>query len=333
MGVVPDITWGTSRADIDRTVAALAESRVAWARINVSWSGGEPTSKGALNEGYLSDVDYAVARLRAAGIQALMPVSDGVPFWASADPSKSRTTSGTTYNKYWKPLSYLDYADFVRRLVLRYRPLGVSTFEIWNEPNLARFWPSGPNAADYVAMMRATYPVIKAAAPDSTVLMGGLSKSDYTFLEQMYDAGAARYMDAVNVHPYTGAVDPTWCWNEAGTARKAKDALCGLREIRSTMVSRGDAAKPLWVTEFGWSTYTGTYGVSEAKQADYYEKAFALMTGYGDIAVALAYNFRNNYWSNNAQDDMEANYGHLRTDFSPKPSLAVLRKWASASPR
>lgn len=53
--------------------------------------------------------------------------------------------------------------------------MGVHTFEIWNEPNYAQFWPSAPNAAEYVTMLKAGYAAVKTADPGATVLMGGLS--------------------------------------------------------------------------------------------------------------------------------------------------------------
>ena len=88
VGMVADLSWGISRADMDRSVAMMRDAGVAWARVNVSWSGGEPAAKGALNQGFLADIDYAVTQARAAGIQVLMPIADGVPYWASADPAR-----------------------------------------------------------------------------------------------------------------------------------------------------------------------------------------------------------------------------------------------------
>ena len=43
----------------------------------------------------------------------------------------------------------------------------------------------------------------------STVLLGGLSKSDFAYLEAVYRAGGGDYFDAVAVQPYTYGVDPT----------------------------------------------------------------------------------------------------------------------------
>ncbi len=80
-----------------------------------------------------------------------------------------------------------DYADFVDFVVRRYSPLGVTHYEIWNEPDHTRFWPSGVNAADYTSMLRPGHAAVKAANnPAATVLMGGLSKGDHYYLDQLY---------------------------------------------------------------------------------------------------------------------------------------------------
>jgi hypothetical protein len=331
VGVVADITWGTSQGDVDRTVAAMATAGVRWVRANVAWSGAEPDTKGVLNEGYLLQIDYAVNRARAAGIEVLMPFSDGVPYWASADPAKFRDAAGGHWNKYWRPTSPADYADFARTMVSRYHGLGVHAFEVWNEPNTSKFWPSGPDAVSYSTLLAAAYPAIKTADPAATVLVGGLSKNDYDYVAQLYAAGAGPFFDALAVHPYTGVADPTWCWNEGTTTKLAKDAFCGIEEVRNTMVANGDSAKGIWLTEFGWSTNTGAYGVSEATQADFLTKAFTKAASYPYVQTAFWYNFRNNYWLN-APADYEANLGLLRVDFSAKPAYTAMQSWTGATP-
>lgn len=331
VGAVGDITWGASPAAVDTTVASMAAAGIGWVRANVAWSGAEPDAKGVLNQAWLLQVDSAVTRARAAGMQVLMPIADGVPYWASADPAKYGDGSGNHWNKYWRPANPADYADFVRTMVTRYQALGVHTYEVWNEPNTSTFWPSGPSATEYAGLLAAAHPAIKAADPSATVVLGGLSKNDYDYLAQLYTAGAAPYFDAVAVHPYTGIVDPTWCWNEASSMKLAKDAFCGIEEVRRTMVAAGDTAKSMWLTEFGWSTSTGTYGVSETVQADFLVKAMdKIRSSYPYVRGAFWYNFRNNFWLDNAPADYEANLGLLRVDFTPKPAYTALQAWTGA---
>jgi aryl-phospho-beta-D-glucosidase BglC (GH1 family) len=55
----------------------------------------------------------------------------------------------------------------------RYKPDGVTTFEIWNEPNNASFWQPRPNPAAYTADLIAAYAAIKKASPSAFVISGG----------------------------------------------------------------------------------------------------------------------------------------------------------------
>ena len=319
VGAVTDLTWGISRTDMERTVSALSAAGVRWVRLNVSWSGVERDGKGVLNTGWLAEIDAAVRMARAAGLQVLMPISDGVPYWASADPAKS----GGSWNKYWKPVSMADYGDFVSFVTRRYSPLGVNHYEIWNEPNHPHFWPSGINAVDYVPMLKAGYQAVKAANPAAVVLMGGLSKGDHYYLQQLYAAGARPYMDVINVHPYTGTVAPTECWTDRN-GRKAVDAFCSIEEVRNVMVANGDGAKALWLTELGWSSYAGTWGVTEAQQAQYLTDAYTWLGSRTYVSHAFWYSFRNTYWLNDDPTEWEANAGLLRTNFTTKPAYTAL---------
>ncbi len=88
---------------------------------------------------------------------------------------------------------------------------------------------------------------------------------------------------------------------------------------------------PLWLTEFGWSTNTGAYGVTEAKQAEYLEAAFAKLAEWPYVEVAFWYTFRNVFFRGEDPADWEANTGVLRVDFSPKPAFAALRAAARPS--
>ncbi len=329
VGVVSDLTWYMSRPDMDRSIAMMGDAGVQWVRASMNWATLEPNSKGVLDPWWMPELDYAVQKARAAGLQVLMPISDGVPYWASADPARYTDAAGQHWNKQWKPGTFQDYADFATTIVNRYKAFGVHSYEVWNEPNYERFWPSGPNPADYTAMLRATYPAIKQADPSATVVMGGLSGNDYTFLQGVYNAGGGAYFDVAAVHPYTNNVDPTQCWYEPGTTRYAKFAFCGIEEVHNTMLANGDS-RNLWLTEMGWSTSNLVNGVSEAAQADYLTKAFTKVESYPYVANSFWYSFRNNWWTNNDPTDLEANYGIVRIDFSLKPAYNALKAYATA---
>jgi len=317
--MVTDLTWGISRADMDRTVAMLRTAGVRSVRLNVGWSGVERDGKGVLNTGWLAELDAAISKARAAGLEVLIPIGDGVPYWASGDPAKS----GGSWNKMWKPTRMSDYGDFVDFVVRRYSPMGVNHYEIWNEPNHPYFWPSGVNAASYTEMLRAGSLAVRTANPLATVVLGGLSASDSTYMQALYTAGAGPLFDVAAIHPYTGAVSPLECWTDA-SGRKAKDAFCGIEAVRDVMVANGDSAKSMWLTELGWSTTTSAYGVSEAQQATNLTDAYTWLSSRPYVTNTFWYGFRNTYWLADDAANYEANTGVLRTTYAAKPAYTAL---------
>jgi polysaccharide biosynthesis protein PslG len=334
-GTVPDVTWGTSRADIDRTVVEMQAAGVKWIRANISWKELEPDVKGSYDPYWLGEFDYAISKARAAGIQVIIPLSDSVPYWASADPQKyTDGRGGKHWNTAYRPARMEDYADAFRFVVDRYSDMGVNVYEVWNEQNTTRFWPSGPNPSEYTEMLAAAYPAIKSANSQATVLFGGVAQNDYRFLEAVYASGGGRYFDAVATHVYPKA-EPTQCWSEGG--RLSRHALCGVEEIRKAMVANGDSAKQVWLTEFGYATCVNSsaacwdMGVTETQQAEYLTRSFQQLSSYPWISTVLWYGFRNVYWLRDDANDLEASFGLMRTDFSPKPALAAFRAYATGA--
>lgn len=324
VGVVADLTWGATPFEQDRTTAEIRASGARWVRLSIQWKNIEQALPGVYDVWWLAHVDRAVALANAAGLNVLMLVYDA-PAWASG--SAARTT----------PRDPADYARFLGFVADRYRGR-IQAYEIWNEQNLARFWTS-PSASAYTQLLRAAYPAVKAADPAATVVFGGLSTSDYGYVEAAYAAGAKGYFDAMAVHPYTycgtGSPDEV---RRGGDGRITRDSFLGYREVRASMLARGDD-RPIWITEFGWNTSTASCdpaagrwqgGVSEAAQATHLARAYQLFAADAYVGPAFAYNFRNNYWQGDA-DEPEARYGLVRTDFSPKPALEALRAAAAAT--
>ncbi len=337
VGVVPDITWGQPRSVVDREVGLLQEAGVEWVRANVNWRYAEP-SQGQIDQGLLAEYDYAVSKARAAGINVLMMIGgNDVPYWASGDPNKYTDSSGQHWDKRYPPGNMAHYADLVSFTVAHFSPMGVSDYEIWNEPNLDAFWSPRPNASRYVDMLRAAYPAAKAASPDANVILGGLSKNDFVFLEQVYAAGGGDYFDAVAVHPYAFKEAPSTTWDgrdDWGPMQKGDpdriswNCFPGVKEVRASMVANGDSEKKIWATEFGWSVTSQTDGVSPAKQAEYLTAAFEYVEKFAWMKAMFWYTARDNPFYNGA-DQWEARTGLFTTDFQLRPSYFAMQEYAS----
>jgi polysaccharide biosynthesis protein PslG len=314
-----DLAWGIPQSAFAPTRAAITDLGARWVRIEFRWNEAEPSSKGSYDQNVIARYDQAVETARAAGAQVLVFVN-GAPRWASG--SRIPMT---------RPQNAGDYADFLRYVAARYAGR-VSAWEVWNEENTQRFWSSGPNAAQYTQLLKAAYPAVKAADPGALVVFGGVSQNDYAFIEGAYQAGAKGSFDVMAVHPYPGPNPPEAVWYTG--ARVAPNAFTGFREVRTTMLAQADD-KPLWLTEFGWSTTTTeAWGVTPTQQADYLTRAYHLLENYPYITQAYWYNLRNNFWDNDA-DTWETQLGLTRTDFAHKPSYDAFKNYqpgAAATP-
>jgi polysaccharide biosynthesis protein PslG len=144
-----------------------------------------------------------------------------------------------------------DWSELAELVARRY-PLAAG-IEVWNEPNLHWFWRPRPDAARYAELQRLAYEGVKRVRPAMPVVMGGINNNPTTtalddslarFVEHVYAHGGGETADALNIHPYPFGLDQ----------RFFLESFRLLREVRDR---HGDAAKPIWVTEFGIST-TGT---------------------------------------------------------------------------
>ena len=294
-----------SNAGRERVLDRLAAAGVEWVRIDMMWKYAEP-SAGVDDPVTYGRLDFAVDQARARGLKVLIDVF-GTPGWANGG-------KGTTV----PPSDASAFGRFAERLASRYRGR-VSAWEVWNEPNLSRFWTGSVD--EYVALLKAGYAGLKAGDPGARVLLGGISQNDYAFLSKAYAAGAKGFFDVLATHVYTGPSDapPETDWSYNATAT-----------LRNVMVRAGDSVKPIWFTEFGWSTHVNDgserpweRGVSEQLQADYLARALRLVAErYPYVTQMFWYMERDvSYWN-----DQEDGFGLLGEDLSPKLAYTTVRE-------
>ncbi len=156
--------------------------------------------------------------------------------------------------------SYPDFAAYAAAFAGRYQGQ-VDYLIIGNEPNLSYEWGYRPTTpADYVDLLKVVYPAVKEANPDMQVLAGALAPTlepagspwglnDLTYLQGMYDAGAAPYFDGLAAHSYGLTFPPE--------AEPGPDLLNFRRVelLREIMVANNDAQKQIFLTETGWNDH------------------------------------------------------------------------------
>jgi hypothetical protein len=215
-----------------------------------------------------SDVVVASAARRRLGV---LPVVHRAPGWAAEKAGDLAST----------PRGTAAYAAFLTALVRRYGSRGtfwsehpelprmdIRAWQVWNEPNLTRYWSRQPFARSYVKLLRAADRAIHAADPTAQTVLAGLPNESYRALRQIYGAGGKGTFDVVAIHPYTG---------------RPRNVVRLVELARAEMRRAGDGKRALWVTELSWPAAKGRtrntagFETTDAGQADRLRSGLALL--------------------------------------------------------
>jgi hypothetical protein len=213
-----------------------------------------------------------------------------------------------------RPEDIAAFAKYAEAVATHFRGRHVR-YEIWNEPNIDRFWPPHPDAAEYAALARSAVEAIHRADPQAQVAIGGLARIDLPFLDRAIAAGATG--DAVSVHPYRTAA-PESVAAELPLLRQLVDAKLG-------------ANVEIWDTEWGYASYDyfsqalGGDGHSAAgrKRQAVLGCREALTVWALGLPVAVWYDLRDD---GDDPRNGEKNYGLLDRQYGDKPAMTALRK-------
>ena len=229
-------------------------------RHDLRWRAVEPV-RGAFD---FSGADTDVAAAEAEGIDVLAMLGYGNP-WATSAPEASTGQPGG--DEFYPPDDPADFGRFAGALAAHFGDR-IRRYEIWNEQNAGyRFWKrpgqiSGDPVA-YGALLRAAHDAIRAASPAAQVAYGGLfyvpqaiiGAEDFLRQSLAADPRLGDAFEALAYHPYAPyppRVPPEARAPDARPPYYAVDETADrLRALTTDLVG---AAKPLWVTEYGWPT-------------------------------------------------------------------------------
>ena len=330
VGLQTHLMWGgVSDADVDGQLDKAKQGGATIVRVDVGWASIEPDGKGQYNQWYLDRLDKVVDKARARGIKVLLTFWE-TPCWASSAPETLKQGCG---GQWWNrgvqrytPNNAQDFADGLAYVVDRYKGR-VTAWEIWNEPNDTAYYKADDPVSRYAELVKAGYPAAKAADPGATILGGSLAHADFGWTEKLLQKGVGGNFDAWSVHPYPGPRspldlgDPGWA---QASFRK------GVPEVRATLLRHGQD-KPIWLTEFGWSTCSVRDGEEWARcidpqtQATYVDQALNLMRTWDYVKAGFYFKLQD---TDDDASDRNTNYGLLRHDGSEKPAFAAFSKAA-----
>ncbi|QGU05702.1 glycoside hydrolase 5 family protein [Corynebacterium comes] len=298
----------------DRDFRAMVDEQVllgsTWIRLSAVWKDVEPGRGVYAWDGLDQRVDAAVE----AGLTPLMLIQTH-PGWLGGFGERGSGAAG-------------EFGRFAGEVAERYGDR-VDAYEIWNEPNLARFWPD-PDPDAYAELLAAAAPRIAAEDPGAHIVSAGLapadnvagySLDDLEYLERLYETGVMRYADAVGMHPYS--------FPELPSGTSEWNAFRRLNEVKSLMVARGDGDKMIWLTEYGAPT-GGDRGVSERDQADMVVEALRLTVADPRLGPIFMYTMHD---IDLGAEESESYFGLMVGPGDPKPAFLDLRDAAGECSR
>jgi hypothetical protein len=275
--------------------------------------------------------DRIVAQAARARLRLLPVINTAAP-WASENP----------FVPFAPPADIAEFGRFAGVLAERYGSKGefwtrhprvprrpLRTWQIWNEPagsdgfgSPTMFWQSQRDPLPaYVEMLAAARTELREADPRSLVVLSGLFGRSWVSLEQLYAAGARPLFDAVAIHPYT---------------RLPKNVVRIVENVRAVMARRGDAGKPLVLTELSWPSDgrpdLSDLSVTRAEQARLLARTYKLL-----LRARARYRLKGVYWYTWMSIDRYAvrwtDYAGIVTPvggrrFSRKPAYFAFRKMA-----
>jgi hypothetical protein len=322
-----DANSAVSAAQLDRA----ARGGAGIFRLQFQWQFVEPSPGNYVFRG----ADQVVAAAAQAGI-TLLPDLYSVPSWISSKPAAPPI---------YTPAQRQAWSNLLTTYARRYGSNGtfwtqnpaipkrpITTWEIWNEPNLGGFWGGKPSAKGFAQLLQISSAALKAGDPSAQVVTGGVfpyhtikNTVEMTkYMRALYRVpGVTNYFDGVGLHPYS---------------RTPRILLQTVRVMRRLMRRHGDGGTPIWVTEFGWVTGGKGFKFSPLKatprqQARRLTQSYRLLArNAGRLGIASAdwFSFADrdspgpDFWIDRA--------GLFRLNGTPKPAWYAFARVAGGTP-
>jgi hypothetical protein len=297
--------------------AAIARLHPAWVRVFMGWNALEPRP-GRYDRAFLRNYGLFFSHL-PRGTRVDLDI-EGTPAWASGSSDIAVPPR--------EDAAFAAFAGHVARL-FRGR---VAAYEIGDEEDTPAYWAG--TVPQYVALLRAGADAIRAVTPRAMVILGGLAGNDYRYLQAVYAAGGRGAFDAVGVHTDDACdvTSPTVYAFDRGTRTVNRWYFLGFTSVHAVMAAHGDGAKPILMTEIGWSStrsicrsghWAGRKraGVSAAMQAAFLTAAYRCLAEprYGYVRAALWFSL----FDGGAGADAIDHYGLLTPGLRSKPAFAA----------
>jgi hypothetical protein len=205
------------------------------------------------------------------------------------------------------------------------KPLPIESWQIWNEPNLKKYFAPSPSVEQYARLLQISHDAIKKVDPQARIVLAGMPNyggiNAWDFLDSLYSGPVTkRDFDAVALHPY---------------ARNLDQLRLGIEKVREVMRKHGDRGTPLWITELGWgSAPPDRFGLNKrlSGQKRLLSGSFKLIRRHRNawkVQRVFWFDWRDPGKREPVQCSFCASAGLLNHNRSPKPAYHAFKLFAS----
>ena len=311
-----------TQSEIDHSLNEMARTGADVHRLLVYWADIQPNGSG---EWAWRKYDRVVKSAAAHGLRLVLAPT-GSPNWARVP--ERWTNPADVYHPFPYPDDLGAWDVFVRELAVRYAPYAPA-FEIWNEPNLRRFWEArplwsarGPSPSGWNELYCRARSMIKAIIPTAPVGTGGLAAQTVQgwhwraakFMKRAFEVGLSDCgLDFVGYHAY--AID-AFCNGSEPAMDGSLPAFRELAAVRGVMNQNGHAERAVWNTEWGFPS--ATCASTEHRQASLIVREHGYLRTLPYVSRSIYFNQRDD-----GSNTRWGRVGVLRLDWSPKRALSA----------
>ena len=241
-GIASHAWWLDPQVYGDQLFAALDDLNATSVRLSIDWRRFEP-EPGRYDWALYDRVFGALAQRNIVIIADF----NTIPGWASVDKPGCDDPKTEIYLCGLREDMTDEFQAAVRAAVSRYA--WIEHWEFWNEPEMWQLM--GQDATVYLRNLRLFYDVAHQVNPEIVVSAQTLVGTDY--MEYVYNLSDAWYgkgnqpWDAISIHPYN------WNYTPVPGQPPMEINYPRVEALRNLMIARGDGAKPIWITEYGWN--------------------------------------------------------------------------------
>lgn len=255
----------------------ISELGVKWIRMDLFWDQTEK-EKGVYD---FSAYDHLFEVLERHGLKAVMILDYGNGLYPGGNPPTS-------------PEGIQAFVKWATTAVQRYQGKGV-LWEIWNEPNIPRFWGPEANVDEYIKLAQAATAAIKEVAPREALIGPATSHIPLDFLGRIFQSDLLEHWSAITVHPYR--------------SKGPESAIHDIRKLRGLLKNNLPPGRDIPILSGEWGYSSALNNMGDETQAKYLSRMW-LSNLANRVPLSIWYD-----WHDDGPDPQEHEHNYGMVEF------------------